>query len=183
MFHAVAGDVWYFPANLPHSFVGLEPDGCLFVSGYKSPDFDELKAFSASSWLATLPVDTLAQAGSCCTDIPLQYCILVLGRCPIALTDSHMPRPIALQPRPNWVVCISASMSASQRKQSGPVSSTGSTVVPCQHHMRHAICQHPMHRCLASTAEMCPGMHAVLQAWQSQVLLLVHIPCRLWGCL
>jgi hypothetical protein len=59
---AIAGDVWYFPANLPHSFVGLEPTGCLFVSGYKSADFDELKAFSASSWLATLPVDTLAQA-------------------------------------------------------------------------------------------------------------------------
>ncbi len=58
---AVAGDVWYFPANLPHSFVGLEPEGCLFVSGYKSPDFDERQAFSASSWLATLPADTLAQ--------------------------------------------------------------------------------------------------------------------------
>jgi ribosomal protein L16 Arg81 hydroxylase len=56
-----AGDVWYFPANLPHSFVGLEPDGCMFVSGYKSPDFDELRAFSASSWLATLSVETLAQ--------------------------------------------------------------------------------------------------------------------------
>jgi hypothetical protein len=55
--------VWYFPANLPHSLVGLEPDGCQFVSGYKSPDFDERQAFSASSWLATLPVDTLAQVG------------------------------------------------------------------------------------------------------------------------
>lgn len=60
----VAGDVWYFPANLPHSFVGLEPHGCLFVSGYKSPNFDELQAFSASTWLATLPVDTLAQVAS-----------------------------------------------------------------------------------------------------------------------
>lgn len=53
--------MWYFPANLPHSFVGLEPDGCLFVTGYKIPDFDERQAFSASSWLATLPVTTLAQ--------------------------------------------------------------------------------------------------------------------------
>lgn len=56
-----AGDVWYFPANLAHGFVGLEPDGCLFVSGYKSPDFDERDAFSASTWMATLPVDTIAQ--------------------------------------------------------------------------------------------------------------------------
>mgnify|MGYP001806867557 CR=1 FL=1 len=33
------------------------------MSGYKSPNFDERQAFSASSWLATLPVDTLAQVG------------------------------------------------------------------------------------------------------------------------
>jgi len=59
-----AGDTWYFPANLPHSFVGLEPHGCQFVSGYKSPNFDELQAFSASTWLATIPVDTLAQVAS-----------------------------------------------------------------------------------------------------------------------
>lgn len=61
--------MWYFPANLPHSFVGLEPDGCQFVSGYKSPDFDERQAFSASSWLATLPVDTLAQVGALGQDL------------------------------------------------------------------------------------------------------------------
>jgi hypothetical protein len=36
----------------------------MFVSGYKSPDLDELRAFSASSWLATLNVDTLAQVNT-----------------------------------------------------------------------------------------------------------------------
>jgi hypothetical protein len=38
----------------------------MFVTGYKSPDLDELKAFSASSWLATLPVETLAQVSMIC---------------------------------------------------------------------------------------------------------------------
>jgi hypothetical protein len=69
MSRSAAGDVWYFPANLAHSIVGLEPEGCAFVSGYKSPDFDELKSFSASSWLATLPVDTLAQVRAWCTAV------------------------------------------------------------------------------------------------------------------
>lgn len=56
-----AGDVWYFPPNVPHSILGLGAAGCTFVAGYNAGDFDELKAFSASSWLATVPVDTLGQ--------------------------------------------------------------------------------------------------------------------------
>jgi hypothetical protein len=54
------GDVWYFPRNYPHSILGLEPKGCTFVAGFDSPSFDERKAFSASGWLSTVNVDTLA---------------------------------------------------------------------------------------------------------------------------
>ncbi|KAF6259616.1 RmlC-like cupin [Scenedesmus sp. NREL 46B-D3] len=57
-----AGDLWYFPPNVPHSIVGLAPSGCTFVTGYNAPDFNEARAFSASSWLSTVPVATLAQA-------------------------------------------------------------------------------------------------------------------------
>uniref|UniRef100_A0A383W7J2 Cupin type-1 domain-containing protein n=1 Tax=Tetradesmus obliquus TaxID=3088 RepID=A0A383W7J2_TETOB len=57
-----ASDVWYFPPNLPHSVVGLAPSGCLVMASYKSPDTNELKALSASGWLATLNVDTAALA-------------------------------------------------------------------------------------------------------------------------
>lgn len=71
---APTGDVWYFPANLPHSLVGLEPEGCQFVSGFNSPSFDELTAFSASTWLATLPVDTLAQVRSCVNHWTARLC-------------------------------------------------------------------------------------------------------------
>jgi len=56
-----SGDLWYFPANVPHTVVGMAPAGCSFVSGYNHPSFNELQAFSASSWLATVPVDALAQ--------------------------------------------------------------------------------------------------------------------------
>uniref|UniRef100_A0A383W9E2 Cupin type-1 domain-containing protein n=1 Tax=Tetradesmus obliquus TaxID=3088 RepID=A0A383W9E2_TETOB len=57
-----AGDLWYFPANVPHSIVGLGPSGCTYITGYNAPDFNELTSFSASSWLATVPLATLAQA-------------------------------------------------------------------------------------------------------------------------
>jgi oxalate decarboxylase len=68
-----AGDLWYFPPNVPHSILGLAPSGCTYVSGYNAPDFNESRAFSASSWLATVPQATLAQvrlllplASKCC---------------------------------------------------------------------------------------------------------------------
>jgi hypothetical protein len=41
--------------------MGMAPSGCTFVTGYNAPDFNESRAFSASSWLATLPKATLAQ--------------------------------------------------------------------------------------------------------------------------
>jgi hypothetical protein len=61
----IAGDLWYFPPNVPHSIVGLSPAGCTYVTGYNAPDFNELRAFSASSWLATVHVATLAQVRDC----------------------------------------------------------------------------------------------------------------------
>lgn len=68
--------MWYFPSNLPHGIIGLEPEGCQFVSGFKSADFDELNALSASTWFATVPVETLAQvrqmSTSACRYLP--YC-------------------------------------------------------------------------------------------------------------
>jgi uncharacterized RmlC-like cupin family protein len=55
-----SGDLWYFPPNVPHSIIGLAPSGCTYVTGYNAPDFSELRSFSASSWLATVPLATLA---------------------------------------------------------------------------------------------------------------------------
>lgn len=80
-----AGDLWYFPANVPHSIVGLGPSGCTYVTGYNAPDFNELTSFSASSWLATVPLATLAQVRMCTLELLLlavwcvYWCLLVAG--------------------------------------------------------------------------------------------------------
>ena len=34
-----AGDLWYFPAGLPHSLQGLDPDGCEFVIAFDNGKF------------------------------------------------------------------------------------------------------------------------------------------------
>ncbi|KAF8069382.1 oxdD [Scenedesmus sp. PABB004] len=55
------GDVWYFPRNVPHAVLGAGRRGCTYVTAYNSPTLNELEAFGASAWLATVPVDALAQ--------------------------------------------------------------------------------------------------------------------------
>src|SRR5689334_5717005 len=42
------GDVWYFPAGLPHSLQGLDPDGCEFLLA-----FDDGKATEFNTLLLT----------------------------------------------------------------------------------------------------------------------------------
>ena len=40
-----AGDLWYFPAGLPHSIQGLAGDGCEFLLVFDQGDFSEDDTF------------------------------------------------------------------------------------------------------------------------------------------
>jgi oxalate decarboxylase len=46
------GDLWYFPAGLPHSIQGLERDGCEFLLAFDQGDFSEDNTFLISEFLA-----------------------------------------------------------------------------------------------------------------------------------
>jgi hypothetical protein len=37
-----ARDLWYFPAGLPHSLQGLDPDGCEFVIAFDNGRLSEI---------------------------------------------------------------------------------------------------------------------------------------------
>ncbi len=50
-----AGDLWYFPAGLPHSIQGLEGDGCEFLLVFDQGDFSEDDTFLLSEFLAHTP--------------------------------------------------------------------------------------------------------------------------------
>jgi oxalate decarboxylase len=47
-----AGDLWYFPAGLPHSIQGLGEDGCEFLLVFDQGDFSEDDTFLVSEFLA-----------------------------------------------------------------------------------------------------------------------------------
>ncbi|SEB52007.1 oxalate decarboxylase family bicupin [Paenibacillus sp. GP183] len=53
------GDLWYFPAGLPHSIQGLE-EGCEFLLVFDDGNFSEHNTFSFSDWFVHTPKDVLS---------------------------------------------------------------------------------------------------------------------------
>ncbi|WP_045235119.1 cupin domain-containing protein [Deinococcus pimensis] len=54
------GDLWFFPAGIPHSIQALE-DGCEFVLVFDDGNFTENSTFSVSDWFAHTPRAVLAK--------------------------------------------------------------------------------------------------------------------------
>jgi oxalate decarboxylase len=55
-----AGDLWYFPAGIPHSIQGLGPDGCEFLLAFPDGAFSESSTFLLSEVFARMPKDVLS---------------------------------------------------------------------------------------------------------------------------
>jgi oxalate decarboxylase len=55
-----AGDLWYFPAGIPHSIQGLD-GGCEFLLVFDDGSFSENETFLITDWLAHTPRGTLAR--------------------------------------------------------------------------------------------------------------------------
>lgn len=53
------GDLWYFPAGLPHSIQGLA-EGCEFLLVFDDGNFSDLNTLSISDWFAHTPRDVLS---------------------------------------------------------------------------------------------------------------------------
>lgn len=56
-----AGDIWYFPAGLPHSLQGLGPTGAEFVIAFDDGEQSESNTLPLTDWLAHTPPDVLAK--------------------------------------------------------------------------------------------------------------------------
>src|SRR3979411_3488246 len=55
------GDLWYFPAGIPHSIQGLDPDGCEFLLIFDDGNFSEEATFLLSDWMGHTPKEVLAK--------------------------------------------------------------------------------------------------------------------------
>ena len=85
------GDLWYFPAGLPHSLQGLGPDGCEFVLAFDNGASSEFNTLPATDWMAHTPPDVLAKNFGVPTeafkDIPLQNRWIFQGEVPGPLAE------------------------------------------------------------------------------------------------
>lgn len=70
-----AGDLWFFPAGLPHSLQGLGPDGAEFILAFDEGEQSESNTLLLTDWFAHTPPDVLAKnfgvAQEVFNDIPL----------------------------------------------------------------------------------------------------------------
>jgi oxalate decarboxylase len=70
------GDLWYFPAGIPHSIQGLD-EGCEFLLVFDDGGFSENETFLISDWFAHTPPDVLAKnfgvPESAFSDLPTDY--------------------------------------------------------------------------------------------------------------
>jgi oxalate decarboxylase len=55
------GDLWLFPAGIPHSIQGLGPDGCKFLLVFDDGDFNEFETFLITDWMAHTPKEVLSK--------------------------------------------------------------------------------------------------------------------------
>ncbi len=81
-----AGDLWYFPAGLPHSLQGLGPDGAEFLLVFDNGFASEFNTLMLTDWMAHTPPAVLAENFNVPADsfktIPLNNLWIFQGRVP-----------------------------------------------------------------------------------------------------
>lgn len=96
-----AGDLWFFPAGIPHSIQGLE-NGCEFLLVFDDGGFSENDTFTLSDWFAHTPKDVLAAnfgvAESAFDRIPAKQRYIFQAKVPGALADDKVDDPLGSVP-------------------------------------------------------------------------------------
>jgi oxalate decarboxylase len=55
------GNIWNFPAGIPHSLQGLQGGGCEFILLFDNGNFNEDETFVLTDFLAHIPKEVLAK--------------------------------------------------------------------------------------------------------------------------
>jgi oxalate decarboxylase len=96
------GDLWYFPAGIPHSIQGLE-EGCEFLLVFDDGDFSELSTFTITDWFAHTPRDVLAAnfgvPESAFAHIPTKQRYIFQAKVPGPLENQKVSSPYGTVPK------------------------------------------------------------------------------------
>jgi oxalate decarboxylase len=124
------GDLWYFPAGIPHSIQGLK-DGCEFLLVFDDGSFSENSTFLLTDWFSHTPRDILARN----FNVPLsdmntpfpQELYIFQGKVPGALVRDKVSDPNGTVPKTFSHHMLAQ---APMRTQHGTVRITDSTNFP-----------------------------------------------------
>ena len=99
------GDLWNFPAGIPHSIQGLE-EGCEFLLVFDEGNFSENETFLITDWFAHTPRDVLAKnlgvAESAFANIPIDVeheRYIFSGQVPGPLASDAVQSPAGAAPQ------------------------------------------------------------------------------------
>ncbi|MCY7768478.1 oxalate decarboxylase family bicupin [Bacillus haynesii] len=96
------GDLWFFPAGIPHSIQGLE-DGCEFLLVFDDGNFSEFDTFTITDWFAHTPKDVLAANfgvhESAFARIPDKQRYIFQAKVPGPLENQKVPDPYGTVPK------------------------------------------------------------------------------------
>jgi len=88
------GDLWYFPAGIPHSIQGLGDDGCEFLLVFDDGNFSEEETFLLTDFLAHMPKEVIAKnfqvAESAFARIPAQELYIFQSKVPGPLSKDKV---------------------------------------------------------------------------------------------
>ncbi|HWE63351.1 MAG TPA: oxalate decarboxylase family bicupin [Chloroflexota bacterium] len=96
------GDLWYFPAGIPHSIQALA-EGCEFLLVFDDGNFSENETFLISDWLAHTPREVLAKnfgvAEEDFAGIPAHELYIFQSQVPGPLSSDQVPAPAGTVPQ------------------------------------------------------------------------------------
>ena len=98
------GDLWYFPAGLPHSLQGLGPDGAEFLLVFDNGKASEFNTLMLTDWVAHTPPEVLAANFGVPADtfrnIPLSNLWIFQGKepGPLAADQQAVAAPLGASP-------------------------------------------------------------------------------------
>jgi len=126
------GDLWYFPAGLPHSLQGIGPDGAEFVLAFDNGESSEFNTLLLTDWVAHTPPEVLAKNFGVTADafknIPLHNKWIYQSKLqapPLAEVQAQMASVAGAPPNP--FVFSLGSAEPSRRTKSGEVRLADST--------------------------------------------------------
>jgi oxalate decarboxylase len=100
------GDLWYFPAGLPHSIQGLEPDGSEFMLVFNQGSFSEDNTFLLSDLVAHLPPSVLSKNVGLPEDVlkklPTHDLYIFPAPLPASLAQDQAGAGVSNSPKYTW---------------------------------------------------------------------------------